>query len=275
VALSRRSGRSRFTIILLVLTSITFLTLDFRGFGPLDSARSAVLSAFAPVGDFAAGIFRPIGDGWNNAFHGDDLQAENDRLRQQVDELQGQLTQGDVAKQSLQQLLEQADLQFVGNIPTTKAQVVSGAVSNFDQTIEIDKGTSSGIKKGMPVVTGRGLIGRVARVADNRSVVEMVTDGNFTVGFSVVGTNALGVAKGQGDASTMRGSVDVEREVLPGQILVTSGVAGSYFPQGLPIGTVSGVTNAEGSLQKDLDITLLADMHDLTYVTVVLWEPQS
>ena len=50
---TRRSGRTRFTILLLVLTAITLLTLDGRGFGPIDSARSAVLSVLSPVGDAA------------------------------------------------------------------------------------------------------------------------------------------------------------------------------------------------------------------------------
>lgn len=271
--MSRRLGRSRFTLVLLILTSVTLLTLDFRGFGPIDRARSAVLSAFSPVGDFATRVFSPVGDAWNGAFHYDQLQTENDQLREQVDQLQGQITGGEVAKQSLQQLLEQADIQYVGDIPTTKARVVSGAIANFDDTVEIDKGSNSGIKRGMPVVTGRGLIGKVVRVTDERSVVQLITDGSFSVGFSVVGTDTLGVARGIGDGGQLRATVDADRSVQPGQILVTSGVAGSYFPQGLPIGTVTAVNDNGGTLQRDLDVQMLADLHDLTYVTVVLWEP--
>jgi hypothetical protein len=39
VALSRRSGRSRSTLVLLVLVSITVITLDFRGGGVIASLR--------------------------------------------------------------------------------------------------------------------------------------------------------------------------------------------------------------------------------------------
>lgn len=273
MALSRRSSRSRFTLILLILTSITLLTLDFRGFAPLDRARSSVLTAFAPVGDFGSRVFRPVGDAWNGAFNHDELQAENDHLREQLDELSGQLTTDEVARQSLKQLLEQADIQFVGDIPTAKARVVSGAISNFNDTIEIDKGSDAGIKRGMPVVTGRGLIGKVARVSPNRSVVELVTDGSFNVGFSIVGTNTLGVATGSGGEGKLRATVDIDRQVQPGQILVTSGVAGSYFPQGLPIGTIASVDDPGGSLQREFDVQMLANLNDLAYVSVVLWEP--
>ena len=45
------------------------------------------------------------------------------------------------------------------------------------------------------------------------------------------------------------------------------------FPQGLPIGTVTGRATDEGSLEQQLDVQMLADLSDLTFVSVVLWEP--
>lgn len=273
MAVSRRTGRSRFTLFLLILTSVTLLTLDYRGFEPIDQARSAVLSAFEPVGSFASDTFEPVRNAWNGAFSYDELAKENEELRMRVDELEGQITSGEVAKQSLRQLLEQADLPFVDNIPTVRARVISGAVSNFDRTIEIDRGERAGLRRGMPVVTGQGLVGRVVRVSGDRAVVDLLSGGNFSVGFSVVGTNVLGVVRGQGDGQRLLGTVDVDRLVSPGQIVVTSGVAGSTFPQGIPIGTVSEVGDDTGSLQRELAIDMLARQSDLSFVTVVLWEP--
>ena len=59
MAISRRTSRSRFTLVLLVLTSLTLLTLDFRGFGPIDRARNAMLDALAPVGHGAQSVRQP------------------------------------------------------------------------------------------------------------------------------------------------------------------------------------------------------------------------
>lgn len=275
MALSRRTGRSRFTLLLLILTSITLLTLDFRGFAPLNSARSAVLGFFAPVGDFASNVFEPVGDAWDGAFNHDELARENQELRQQVDELEGQITGGEVARQSLQQLLEQADLEFVGDIPTVQARVVSGAVGNFDATVEIDRGERHGIRQGMAVVTGRGLVGKVVQTSSDRSVVEVLSGGDFSVGFSIVGTNVLGVVSGPADGDTLRATVELNRIVLPGQILVTSGVQGSPFPQGLPIGIISGMSEDDGSLTRELQVQMLASLSDLSYVSVVLWQPEA
>jgi rod shape-determining protein MreC len=277
MALSTRRGgnrsRTRFTLILLILTSITLLTLDFRGFSPLDSARSAVLDAFEPVGDFASDTFEPVSDAWNGAFDYDRVEQENEQLRQQVDDLEGQITSGDVAKQSLQQLLEQVDIPFVGDLPTVGARVVSGAVANFDTTIEIDKGESDGVRRGMAVVTGRGLVGRVVNTSGDRAVVELLSGGNISVAFSLVGTNVLGVARGTADGTRLSATVDVDRLVFPGQILVTSGTEGSTFPQGLPIGTVTEVRSDQSALEQALTVQMLADLSDLTFVSIVQWEP--
>jgi rod shape-determining protein MreC len=280
LAFSRRIGRSRFTLILLVLTSITLLTLDFRGFGPIDAVRSRALSVFSPVGDATAGLFKPVGNLWHGALQYDDLKRQNDELQAQVDELNGQITSGDVAKQSLQQLLEQAHLPFVGDLPTARARVVSGSVANFDDTIEIDKGSNDGIKVNMPVVVGTGLVGSVVRVADDRSVIKLITDPSFNVGISVVGSTVnsapvQGSAHGQGSGRPLRASLDAGAPVRPGQILVTAGVTGGRFPADLPVGTVASVSDDQGTLQTSLDIEPLANLNDLTYVSVVLWPTSS
>ena len=273
MAVSRRSGRRRFTIVLLVLTAVTLLTLDSRGFGPLDSARSAVLSALSPVGDVASNVFRPVGDAWDGAFNSDQILDENEQLRRRVDELEGQLTDNAVARESLEQLLEQVGIPFVADYGTVNAKVVSGAVGNFDTTVELDKGSDAGIQKGMPVVTGRGLIGRVTQVSGGRSRVQLVTDGDMQVGFSVVGTPIVGLASGTGRSGQLEGTVNEDRNPAVGNIVTTSGLADSPYPPGIPIGTITAVNAEDGARLKRVDITMLADLYDLTFASVVLYTP--
>jgi rod shape-determining protein MreC len=276
VAVSRRSSRSRYTLVLLVLTSVTLLTLDFRGFGPLESARSSVLSFFAPVGDFASGVFSPVGDTWNGAFESGDLRAENDDLRRQLDELQGKVTAGEAATAELDALKAQLDLPYAESIEKVRAEVVSGALSNFDESIQINKGSSSGIEVGMPVVSGSGLIGSVEKVSDDRATVKLITDPSFQVGVSVAGVPGQGIAQGQSDETRLAASqFALTTDLQPDQILVTSGGAGrSRFPSGIPVGTVTSVATDDTTQQKTADVRLLANMNDLTYVTVLLHRPE-
>jgi len=274
MASSRRSGRVRITISLLLLSAVLLLTLDGRGSGPIQSARSAVLTVLSPLGDAASSVASPFRNAWNSAFDQGDLKKENEALREENDRLKGDITANSIAKEQLQQLLQLVGIPFVGDTPVVHTRVVSGAVGNFGDRLELDKGSSSGIERNMPVVTGEGLIGKVVEVSENRSVVSLLSSGTFKVGFSVVGTAAIGIAQGTGGDASLRGSnIDSRQAVSVGSIAATSGLAGSPFPPNLPIGTITAVRTNDAALESTVDIKMFANLNDLVYADVVLWKP--
>lgn len=276
MASSRHGGRSRITIGLLLLSAVLLLTLDGRGPGPIDSVRSSVLTVLSPLGGAATAVASPFRNAWDSAFDQNDLKKENDVLREENDRLKGDITANSIAKEQLQQLLQLVGIPFVGDTPVVHTRVVSGAVGNFGDRIELDKGSSSGIERNMPVVTGQGLIGKVVEVGENRSVVALLSSGTFRVGFSVVGTAAIGIAQGTGSGGSLRGTnIDSRQAVTVGAITATSGLAGSPFPPNLPIGTITAVRTNEAALESTVDISMFANLNDLVYADVVLWKPAS
>ena len=80
------------------------------------------------------------------------------------------------------ELKSELGLPTLSGIERVKAEVVSGAPSNFDQTITINQGERRGIKVGMPVITSGGLVGRVEQVTARQSVVRLLSDPESTVG---------------------------------------------------------------------------------------------
>jgi len=274
MASSRRRGRARITISLLLLSAVLLLTLDSRGSGPVQSARSAVLSVLSPLGSAASTVVSPFRDAWNSAFDQGDLKKENETLREENDRLKGDVTANSIAKEQLQQLLQLVGIPFVGDTPVVHTRVVSGAVGNFGDRLEIDKGSNAGIERNMPVVTGEGLIGKVIEVSENRSVVSLLSSGTYRVGFSVVGTAAIGIAQGSGGDGSLRGTnIDSRQAVTVGAITATSGLAGSPFPPNLPIGTVTAIRTNEAALESTVDISMFANLNNLIYADVVLWKP--
>lgn len=270
----RRNGRARVTVSLLLLSAVLLLTLDGRGSGPIQSIRSTVLDVLSPIGDAASTVFSPVKNLWEGAFDQSDLKKENETLREENDRLRGELTSNSIAKEQLQQLLQLVGIPFVGNTPVVHTRVVSGAVGNFGDRLELDKGSSSGIERNMPVVTGEGLIGKVVEVGENRCIVSLLSSGTFKVGFSVIGTAAIGIAEGTGGEGSLRGAnVDSRQSVSVGAITATSGLAGSPFPPNLPIGTITAVRTNEAALESTVDIKMFANLNDLVYADVVLWKP--
>jgi len=274
---ARSSGnqrRTRLTLILLVLASITLLTLDGRDFGPLSAARSAVAGLFAPIGGAIDSASRPVRDAWNGAFSHGELREENERLAVRVEELERGEAAAESARRELEQLAADLDLDALASIDSVVARVVSGGVGNFDNGLQIDRGSNSGIAVGMPVVGGTGLVGRVIQVSATRSTVQLVSDPAFSVGVRVVGGPGLGVVTGQGNATGARATgFDEAVPLAEGDLLVTSGTLRSLFPPDLAVGRVTSVTSDAVGLEKEADIEFATRFSDLRYVTVLLWEP--
>ena len=252
MALSQRTGRSRVTLLFLVLTSITVITLDSRGAGDgaLGSVRDGAADALAPIRDVAGSALEPVGDALSGITGYGDLEAENADLRQRLADLEGQAARGEEAERELDELHRLVGLSSYTDLPTVTARVAGRPISNFEQTIELDRGGADGIAVGMPVATGAGLLGRVVDVSDSRSVVRLVTDPASAVGVRLSDQGETGIATGEGpDRPLSVGFIEVGVPLAKGDLMVTSGVeAGSGLPAGIPVGRVARASAALGQL---------------------------
>lgn len=197
------------------------------------------------------------------------LVAENERLRDQVAELQDRINQ-------LQQNLNEADilyslLGFARSNPDEQyipAQVIGKDPSPFLKYILIDKGSDSGIRAGMPVVTNKGLVGRIDAVTASASRVRLITDSTSLINAVVKEVDAECVVQGSitGDITIEMVSQDVE--LLPGQVVQTSGLGGEY-PADFIVGQVLNVNQINNELFQSASILPAEDFNSLQAVLVV------
>ncbi len=265
------SGRSRSTIIILALASITLLTLDFQGVAVVDTVRDGARTVFGPVESAADAVIDPFRDAWNGAFDYDELTAENERLRSQLEEVAGNEVELEELTARYEALQEQAQLKPPGGYTSVTGRVVSRASSNFDRTIEIDIGSADGAGKGMPVVTGSGLAGKIHRVSSDRSVVLLANDIAFEVGVRMVGSGDVGLAHGSGEGNPLivDAALEPETEIEPGENVVTSGLEGSQYPPGVAVGKVTAVERDERGIPT-VEVDLIAELSRLSFVSVLI-----
>lgn len=275
---SRRPRRRRFLLFLLILASVTVLTLDYRDAAPVRGLRDVVSTVFSPVRGAADTVFSPVGDAWHAMFHYGDVQAENRQLRKQVDELQGRQVQDAIDQKRYQELLNEAHITPVQNLPTVIAEVTQGPLNNYDDTIQINQGAGEGIKPGMAVVTSSGLVGKVVQVEGGQSTVLLITSPQFSVDIRLTpppndpSPGAAGVGHGQGPGKPLLvdSGIPAGTPVPKGQVVQTSGIGTSIFPAAVPVGRVASSQQSSDGTQIDVEVTPSADLKSLAYVRVVL-----
>jgi rod shape-determining protein MreC len=273
-----RHTRSRFLLLVLLLLGVTFVTLSERSGsqGIFNKARTYAQDVANPFQSAVHSALQPVGNFIYGAANYGKLEQENQFLRQQLAQAQTATIGAESLQQESEQVLAQEHLGFLGDIPSVAAQVIDVGSANFEQTIEINRGSTDGIAVGQPVVSGGGLTGKVSSVSAHLATVTLVDDPSSVVGVRVLSTGVVGAAAGEGEGNLLQvENVEVGAQVKRGDALVTSGLQGEDFPAGIPVGTVASVNAPAGGLQLSMAAKPYANLVDLQFVRVLLWSPQT
>jgi len=275
--------RRRLVVGLLVLVSLVMITVYFRESqnGSLHGVQSAGSSILRPFEIAANRIARPFHDAYNwtaDVFH---AKAENKQLRQDNKRLQQEAIQAATAAQQasvyakLLKLKRAPAYQDYAKTAVT-AEVLSNPVSQFDQTVLIAAGSGSGIRPYDAVVTDRGLVGQVTKVAHKTALVTLLTDKESAVTAKDLQTSAIGVVHhSQGPEDLLfLDRVAKNKVVDRGDVVITAGqLAGrrlsSFFPKNIPIGRVTRVGQTDVDPFQDVQVMPYVDFSSLQYVLVL------
>jgi rod shape-determining protein MreC len=269
-----RPNRRRTILILLVLISITLITLDTRGGdrGVGGRVRNAARDVLAPVQDGVDSVTQPIEDWWDGVTRSGDIKAENRKLRRELQAARGEAETASAAVREIRELKQLSNLPFVGDLHGVNAQIVLGAPGNFESTVVLNKGTGDGIVVDQPVVSGRGLLGRIARASGKRSTVLLLTDRDSGVSVRDARTGVVGVINGRPDAEVQTlDLVEANAPIRAGDELVTGGTVGGPYPPDIPVGRVTSVRQRPGDLLSRITVELYADAGTTEFVRVLEW----
>lgn len=236
------------------------------------------------IGNDAVGIVATVTDAPANAINNglDDIAnlmntySENERLKSQLDSL----AQTKVRNQALQRENKQLKKELKLNATLTDYDTVTAAVKSRSATdwrnmIILDKGSVSGLKKNMPVMSDKGIIGRIVEVNQTNSKVELIsTDNNAANRFAaqLVAHNKTvnGVISGYKTASgeLIMGQMSTDVTVPKGTKVYTSGLGGRT-PKGLLIGTVTSVKKDDYGLANTVYLKPAGNLNDVSVVSVI------
>jgi rod shape-determining protein MreC len=197
------------------------------------------------------------------------LQRENEQLRRQELLTTGAMQAGkslESENQHLRQLLglrERLPREFVG------AEILYSHRDPFTRRVVIDKGFQHGVKAGQAVVDEAGVVGQVTRVFAWVSEVTLVTDKEQAVPIQSVRSGLRGVTFGIGYDGTLElRFMPVNADIQNGDLLVTSGIDGTY-PPGLPVAVVSNIERNAAYAFARITCTPTAGVTSFSQVLVV------
>jgi len=279
VAVRSRARSTRLLVVALVAVSLVTITIDYRegDDGPLASMGNAALTVISPLQEVVSKVTHPIGNFFSTLFRLPSIRHERDVLRERVDALETQLseTRSDQARLADLEALFGLRESLGPKVQTMAAQVIANGVSNFEWTIEIDKGSSDGMARDMPVIASSGLVGHVVQVGANSSRVQLIIDPDSFVAGRLDVSRQTGLLSGEGNQDLQMSLVESTAEVSPDERVVTAGyrirdVAESLYPPNVLIGTVSRVLEQDAATEKFVTVRPAVDFSSLSLVLVVL-----
>jgi rod shape-determining protein MreC len=254
-------------IIVLFLVVVGLLALALGGFlsplsrvflYPIVTAQTWVSTRFQALQDFISSPSDMNLLRQRNA----ELEAEVARLQTQIIELQSDIKDFEVLSALLDFARAHPENTFVS------ASVIGRDPSPFIQFVYINRGSDDGLRRGMPVVTNQGLVGRVAAVTASAARVQLITDPSSNINVRLEPSQTEAVVIGQITGEISLDMIPIAAAVQPGDLVLTSGYGGNY-PADILIGQVSGVRKRDYELFQTASVQPAVDFTQLGIVMVL------
>ena len=256
-------------VVLLALSLVLVTAYSREGEdGILHSVQSAVHSTIAPlklVGASAGAAAGELGDAV------EDLTATPETLnalKEQNAALIEMIAQSEEYRQEAERLQALLDLKDAYDIEGVSARVIGRSTDAWNQTVTIDVGTDDGVETGLTVMGAYGVIGQVVSASPSSATVRLITDPQSGAAAMLQVTRAEGVVRGSLDGLLYLENVEADVQVAVGDIVLTSGLGGSYT-RGLLIGLVVSVEGNQGDSSRRIVVSPNETASNLEEVIVV------
>ena len=267
---------TRYILIALTVLCIGVMYVSFTmnlGGGPLNTIAGTV---FGPMQRGINTVGTWMTEKADNLKNLKEVMAENEALKQQVDELTSELNAVKLDQYELDNLRELLKLdERYSDYEKEAAHVIGKDAGNWFSVFVIDKGSKDGIEKDMNVIAGSGLVGIVIDVGPHYAKVRSIIDDISSVSGMVLSTSDNCVVSGDLQMMTENQTIELKSlndrddKVQTGDQVVTSSVSSKFLP-GILIGYISELNMDSNNLTKSGRVTPAVDFEHIQEVLVIL-----
>ncbi|MDY0349781.1 MAG: rod shape-determining protein MreC [Desulfobulbaceae bacterium] len=255
-----------FSGILLTLALIFLVsTLGTQRFG---FVHKLVFEATAPVQSVFAGAAGYVNVAREEYLALFNVREENRRLWKALQESRDAANRNREALATNTRLRKLLEFKESTDLPMLAARIVGKDPSLWFRTVVVDRGSSDGVVKGMPVVDGDGVVGQVFSVSPNYSKVLLAIAPSSAIDVLLQKSRVRGILKGTGSLTYKLDYVLKTVDVQEGDHVVTAGYGG-LFPTGMPVGVVSQVVRKRRGMFLDIEVTPTVDFLTLEDLLII------
>jgi rod shape-determining protein MreC len=192
-----------------------------------------------------------------------ELEAEVARLQAQIIELEQENAQLDVFSALLNFAQAHPENDYLS------ATVIGRDPNPFLRYIIINRGSDEGLRRGMPVVSQQGLVGRIAAVTAGGARVQLITDPSAVVNIRLEESGAEALLSGSITGEVSLDFIPQDVTIETGDLVLTSGLGGNY-PPNILIGRITGVRTQPFELYQNASVQPVVDFSKLQIVSVII-----
>ena len=262
IAAPIRGMAQRFSFMALILLAVALMMLGKVDIGLMESVRANVTDAATPILDVISKPIVSVNKMISEAKGIYSVREENLILKQEKDRLlqwQAAARKLEIENKNLRGLLNFSVEPAAGFITARAIADTGGAFAN---SVVINAGNKSGIRKGQATITGEGLVGRVTDVGARSSRVLLITDLNSRIPVVLQSSQARAILAGDNTHRPKLIHLSPGASISQGDRIVTSGHGGA-FPPGLPVGLVASVN------EKGINIEPFVQRSRVTYLRIL------
>lgn len=237
----------------------------------LTPVEGLVIRGFNPVRGQIYKISRSIKSYFYTVFHYKEIKLENNNLKEELRKFIVDSAHLKSLENENEILKEELDYFKTSEKKLILAEIISGFYLGEDNLLIINKGLHDGIKEGMAVIFGPGIIvGKIIRVDNWTADVLLLSDKNSLITATIQGEeNINGIIKGDLDYGLEMEYIPIDINIKEGDIIVSSGLEDN-IPKNLVIGQVKEIVLEEGDFFKTAIVYPLVDYQNMDFVSIIL-----
>jgi len=195
------------------------------------------------------------------------LEKENKQLREINNTLASEVSQLKESKLENMRLKQMLEFKQRLSLRMVTAKIVGKTLIQTRNNITLNAGTNDSVKFGMPIITDKGLVGRIVAVSGNFSIAQILLNKDLRISAKDQRSRVDGIIAWDGEEKLWMKNVSKSSDIIDGDVIITSEYS-NHFPAGIPVGYVTSVTTVD-NLFKKIEVEPFVDFETLEEVFVL------